>query len=74
MTKATPPVNVGIKEAAIGDVVRYWPLTRFTCTPITGKVKRVGHHYGYLVVWLQGLSGFVAASHCELVTPTTKKD
>lgn len=72
MTEATRPTALGIKEAAVGDIVRYWPLHRSTCTPITGKVKRVGYHYGYLVVWVRGIPGFVSAALCELITPVKK--
>lgn len=51
----------------IGQLVRYWPVLGRPCEPRTGHVQFAAVEYGRVVVWITGKSGYVLASHCELL-------
>jgi len=79
----TPPTTLGLTLEQVTDAqefrkqVRYWPLKDMPCQPHTGwirshawyggKVDQVQTDDWDLILWVTGKSGFVCASHCELV-------
>ncbi len=74
----TPPRNLGCSQADLERaqehslMVRYWPLREAPCRPHVGWVRGVDtqatSRTGWRVVtWLSGKSGFVCATHCEVV-------
>jgi hypothetical protein len=74
----TPPRNLGCSRDDLERaqrhnlLVRYWPLREAPCTPTVGWVREVGtkpySRTGWNVVaWLSSKSGFVCATHCEVI-------